>query len=313
MATAIATMHHDFALDIYGLLRELDPSHWTEGEDAPFRAQLEAVRTRLREVVQTTESHEATPALDAIRTGLIELRRIMDSHDPQPGMVDAWQEFRATVAPVYERYAASLRHLDIHVPSLRPTNYARNVFHACNSTIAMGLLLMLTERQVLGAAAFMMCLAWSLELGRRISPGLNTFLMRLLGRLAHPHEAWRVNSATWFCTASFVVACTWDLEAATVGMVVLGFADPAAAIVGRRFGRVQLVNGRTLLGSAAFFAVGTVCAFAWLCLAWSAVPLVAFKMAAAGALAGTLAELFSRRIDDNLSIPVAAALAALAV
>ena len=313
MATAIATMHHDFALDIYGLLRELDPSHWTEGEDAPFHAQLDAVRARLREVVQTMESHEPSPALDAIRTGLNELRRIMESHDPQPGMVDAWHEFRSTVAPVYERYAASLRHLDIHVPSLRPTNYARNVFHACNSLIAVGLLLMLTERHVLAAAAFMMCLAWSLEIGRRVSPAMNDALMRLLGRLAHPHEAWRVNSATWFCTACFVVACTWNPEAATVGMVVLGFADPAAAIVGRRFGRIQLVNGRTLLGSTAFFAVGTVCAFAWLSLAWSVSPLVAFKMAGAGALAGTFAELFSRRIDDNLSIPVAAALAALAI
>jgi len=306
-------MHHDFALDIYELLRELDPSHWTEGEDAPFRAQLDAVRARLREVVRIMESHEATPALDAIRSGLMELRRIMESHDPQPGMMEAWQEFRATVAPVYERYAASLRHLDIHVPSLRPTNYARNIFHACNSMIGMGLLLVLTEQQVLVAAAFMMCLAWSLEIGRRILPALNDVLMRILGRLAHPHEAWRVNSATWFCTACFVVACTLNAEAATVGMVVLGFADPAAAIVGRRFGKIQLVNGRTLLGSAAFFAVGTGCAFAWLSLAWSVSPMVALKMALAGALAGTLAELFSRRIDDNLSIPVAAALAALAI
>ena len=67
------------------------------------------------------------------------------------------------------------------------------------------------------------------------------------------------------------------------------------------------------MGSTAFIAVGTACAFAWLCVAWSVSPVGAFKMAGAGALAGMFAELFSRRIDDNLSIPVAAALAALAV
>jgi dolichol kinase len=36
-------------------------------------------------------------------------------------------------------------------------------------------------------------------------------------------------------------------------------------------------------------------------------------MAAVGATVGGIAELYSRRIDDNLSVPVAAAVGALAV
>lgn len=311
MATATATMHMDFALDMYGLLRELDPKHWKGEEDGPFQQRLEGLRQRMADLLKSIEDLEPSPAIESIRAGLLELRQVLETHAPQAGVFEAWQEFRATVAPYYEGYAVSLRQWDIHVPSLRPTNYARNAFHVTNSLIGMSLLLLLTPAQVIWAAAFMMGLAWSLEVSRRIVPGWNDILMALLGRLAHPHEAWRVNSATWFCTACFILASTGNPHAATVGLAVLGFGDPAAAVIGRRFGRIALVNGRTVIGSTAFVIAGTTAATAWLVLTWNMALQPAFTMALIGAFVGAIAELFSRRIDDNLSIPVAAALAAL--
>jgi len=304
-------MHMDFALDVYGLLRELDPKHWKGEEDGPFQQRLEGLHQRMADLIQSIEDLEPSPAIESIRAGLIDLRQVLETHAPQAGVFEAWQDFRANVAPIYEGYAVSLRQWDIHVPSLRPTNYARNAFHVTNSLIGMSLLLLLTPTQVVWAAAFMMGLAWSLEVSRRIIPGWNDILMALLGRLAHPHEAWRVNSATWFCTACFILASTGNPYAATVGLAVLGFGDPAAAVVGRRFGRITLVNGRTLIGSTAFVIAGTVAATAWLVLTWDVSLQSAVSMALVGAVVGAIAELFSRRIDDNLSIPVAATLAAL--
>ncbi len=313
MTVAIAPINQALAMDLYGLLRELDPNHWSSIEDAPLHSRLDALRERMAEVMASIDSLEISPALDSVRARLIDLRRTLETHAPQPDMKGAWEEFRATMVPVYERYAASLRHLDIHVPSLRPTNYARNIYHVSNGLFALVCLRFLTELQVLYAASFMMCLAWTLEVGRRVLPSLNDILMKLLGKLAHPHEAWRINSATWFCTACFILACMWDVKVASVGIVVLGFADPAAAILGRRYGRHVLVNGRTLEGTSAFIAVGTFTAFILLISVWSIPAPLAFKMAGAGAFCGGIAELFSRRIDDNLSIPVAAAVGALAM
>lgn len=307
MTAAIVPIHHALAMDMYGLLRELDPNHWTNGEDGPFHARLNELRDRLVEVMQSLDSQESAPAIAAVRSRLAEMRQAMESHAPNPDVMGAWEEFRSSMVPVYERYAASLRHLDIHVPSLRPTNYARNVYHVSNALFAMICLRIISELHVFYIATFMMSLAWTLEVGRRVLPGLNDFLMQLLGRLAHPHEAWRVNSATWFCTACFILTCTSNLPVASVGLVVLGFADPAAAILGRRYGRHTLVNGRTLEGTGAFIAVGTVAAFLWLSIAWSFPLTTALLMAFVGATAGGIAELFSRRIDDNLSIPIATA------
>jgi dolichol kinase len=97
-------------------------------------------------------------------------------------------------------------------------------------------------------------------------------------------------------------------------VAVLGFADPTAAIVGRRFGRVKLVNGRTLEGTITFFVVGVAAALG--VVAWLPAPppvAVALALAAAAGVAGALAELFSRRIDDNFSIPIVSAAATAAV
>ena len=104
----------------------------------------------------------------------------------------------------------------------------------------------------------------------------------------------------------------WDLKVASVGIVVLGFSDPAAAIFGRRYGKHQLMNGRTLEGTGTFIAVGTVLAWLWLVVAWGQAPGLALKMAFFGSVAGGIAELFSRKIDDNLSIPVGTAVGVLA-
>ena len=100
-----------------------------------------------------------------------------------------------------------------------------------------------------------------------------------------------------------------------VGVLVLGFADPAAAIIGRRLGRVKLVNGRTLEGTSAFVIGGAVSTFAILASLGSSLnPALSTGNWAAisfcGALVGGIAELFSRRIDDNMSVPWAGALGA---
>jgi dolichol kinase len=93
-----------------------------------------------------------------------------------------------------------------------------------------------------------------------------------------------------------------------VGLAVLGLGDPAAAIVGRTFGRHRLADGRSLEGTAAFVVAGS--AAAWLVLtSWHPeVPVAATALAAAGG--GAAGELVARRIDDNLVIPIAAAFAA---
>mgnify|MGYP004390682821 CR=1 FL=1 len=92
-------------------------------------------------------------------------------------------------------------------------------------------------------------------------------------------------------------------------MVVVGFGDPAAAIVGRKFGRWKLIHGRTVAGSVGFLCVAGGLSYAWLRLFYreETDTVMALQIAVSAAFCGMLAELFSRRVDDNFSIPLAAA------
>jgi dolichol kinase len=152
--------------------------------------------------------------------------------------------------------------------------------------------------------------AWTMETARRRSPQVNARLMRFFAPVAHPHERHRVNSSTWYVTALLLLTLFAPLRAAEIGVMVLAVADPAAGLVGRRFGRTRLRAGRTLEGTLAFVTVGVAAAIAWMiasaALPWSSM----IAIAVAGAAAGAGAELASTRLDDNFTIPVSAAAAA---
>lgn len=173
-----------------------------------------------------------------------------------------------------------------------------------SGAFAIALIRLLPSRGWLVAAAAAFGLAaWTMELMRRRSEDVNDALMRFFGPVAHAEERHKVNSSTWYITALVLLASLAPPYAAEIGVLVLAVADPAAGLLGRRFGRVRLHNGRSLEGTLAFFGVGAAASFAWLSLA----PLptsTKLALAAVGAGAGALVELGSKRIDDNFSIPV---------
>ena len=83
----------------------------------------------------------------------------------------------------------------------RPTNYARSVFHCGSAAVGLFTVAFLPSHTgILVIAVAFATYAWSMELGRRIWPGLNDWLMRAYARVSHPHERYMVNSATWYAT-----------------------------------------------------------------------------------------------------------------
>jgi phytol kinase len=91
-------------------------------------------------------------------------------------------------------------------------------------------------------------------------------------------------------------------------LLLLTLADAAAALVGKRYGRLPyatLAGSRTLEGSLAFFGVALLCAQAALLL-WSSLPtLAALPLALLLALLLTLVESVAGYGLDNLLVPVA--------
>lgn len=316
MTPTLALDTADFAVQLHALLRDIDPAQWRADLEAALRERVAGFRDSAGRLAQAP----AGPADDttALRASLATTHQVLADALPEPGLTPAaqkaaWKQLRERLALAYTDLSRNLEAWDIHVPSLRPTNYARNVLHVSSAAACILVLeLAPTHTILLGMAGFMFTLAWTLESTRRLNPAWNAILMRVLGAVAHPHERHRVNSATWYCTALLVLAVLNVPAASLLGLTALGVGDPLAAIIGRRWGKHRFANGRSVEGFAAFL-LGTIVTGTGL-LAWVHPELLDTRgllAVVAAAVTGAVVELVARRVDDNVAIPVAATLAAI--
>lgn len=292
---AVQQADEALVLELHQVLSEIDPVRWRDDAAAALRARLVALQQRLRQ-------RERLAALAG------ELEHQLPGPETSTDARTRWLTFKKSLQPAYESIATSLRAEKIHVPSLRPTNWARSVFHVVGAAVSVLLIEILSPWQLTFAALLYAGTFWFLEFGRRRSEAMNAVLLKFFRHIVHSHESKRVNSSTWYATALVLLTLTRSPVLCLVAVGVLGVGDPLAAFIGRRFGRVRLIHGRSLEGSLAFFVSGTAVAFTLLRVFHSELGLLsALVLAAVAAACGALAELFSLRIDDNLSVPLAAA------
>ncbi len=174
----------------------------------------------------------------------------------------------------------------------------RKAFHACNAAAVAALLAILapTRGTAVVALGAMVLAAFAVDALRLTTPAANALFFRVFGKFASPREAKGIASSTWYAAGIFLVVALFPRDVAITAVLVLGLCDPAAAVLGRRFGRRPFLGG-TLEGTVAFFAVCAVIIV--LRHTWPA-ALVASAAAA-------LAERRSWPLDDNLTVPVVCA------
>ncbi len=321
-------------MELYETLRELDPARFRRSMAERVRANLARLSQELEVVAERNAEDQGgaelalssqaaagglaagvafAPVLDEgeLRRRLAELSVALRELSARELSRSSWRELRARLHPAYEALAQALNSHAVHVPSLRPTNISRSIFHVGSALLALAFVVVLPGWVPVLASVFFLS-ALVMETMRRFSPEANRVLMGAFSRVAHPHEAHHINSASWYSLALVILAFSFDAHVAAVAVAVLGFADPLAALVGRRFGRVRLVHGRSLEGSLTFVVVGAAAAWLTLTLFYPGVAVGTERLGIAlgAAVLGGLAELFSKRLDDNLTVPLCAALGA---
>ena len=145
-----------------------------------------------------------------------------------------------------------------------------------------------------GALAGALLLDW-IRLRSRMA---NTVFFRWFSALASPREARKLASSTWFLLGALAVLLIAPGRWFAPAVLVLAVADPAASVVGRTWGRHRLGKG-SWEGTGAFYvvAVAVLTPFAGLQAALIAAAVVAAL------------EVLPSGIDDNLTVPLATALA----
>lgn len=181
--------------------------------------------------------------------------------------------------------------------------YARRTLHALLSVLAAATLWALPATAAATLLAGATLIALSVELVRRTTGATARRFERTFGSLLKEGEASRLTGATMLAVGFTITAVATPGAPALAGVLMAGIGDPAAAMVGRRWGRMRFAGRKTVLGSAAFAAIafGTASVL-------GLDPFGAFLVASL-ALA---AEAPTLPVDDNLYLPFAGALAFLA-
>ncbi len=132
-------------------------------------------------------------------------------------------------------------------------------------------------------------------------PWLNHRFITSFRALLRDREASTLTGSAYFLAAASIVFILCDKSIAAIALAFVAAGDPVAGMVGERWGKRKM-GGKSLEGSCACLVA---CLVAGAILA--AVTHVALWVVVVGAICATLVEFFSLPLNDNLTIPLAAA------
>lgn len=169
-------------------------------------------------------------------------------------------------------------------------------------------LIYLTPRDFAGGF-FVLCLIGMLsgEFLRTRDYAVSRFLKRIFMPILRADEAkpgFHLSGASYTVIAALLMTLLFPQSVAVTVLVIMLVADAVAALVGRKWGTVPLLCGKTVQGSLSFLVSALVCV--GLLNGLPGQPHGYLLAGIAAACATTLTELFADklRVDDNLSIPV---------
>jgi dolichol kinase len=182
--------------------------------------------------------------------------------------------------------------------SAAPTPIARRVFHLTAGCVFPVSAFIFHQRELVMAAIITFMVFMIVEAVRLLFPSIIRPVMRWVGVLLKVDEVSRPTGATYVVVGTLVAFLLFDIRVAALALLFLAFGDPAAALVGRRFGRIKIWT-KSLEGSLAFFITSMVVG-AVVVAAGGFAPLWIMPI---GAAVAALVELAPLPVDDNLTVP----------
>lgn len=308
-----------FALGVYALLKDLDPMRWQSMRKQALKQRIVSLESEVQHlyIALNELSHEREALQNHYPVTALEQRlQLVECLLKELSLIDLNDHLsylnllglRKRLQRAYQGLSIIMEAYQSPIPNIRPSNMKRSLVHFAS---AMGILVMIESvphfSWMIAIALAYFCFCWSCEFLKRYHPRMKEHIMRVFAPIAHPHEYDKVNSATWYGTALLGLSLM-NPTLGVVGVTILGVADPVAAAVGRKYGKIQLPGNRTLEGSLAFWISGSLAAF--LMLSWLhplSTSLNTLVVASVAAAFGAIGELLGAYPDDNLTVPLASA------
>jgi len=176
----------------------------------------------------------------------------------------------------------------------------RKLIHICSSFFAYALFFFNQESVCLTVGVGTI-LILSFELFRINYPSINRIFIKIFGKVTRNFEKTKLTGASYVMVASFIVLLPiFESCVSIVSILIMSYSDTAAAIIGKKYGKIRIFN-KTLEGSFAFFIVAFIIILAMY-------PQINLGVSITAILIATIVELFPSKIDDNFSVPIIVAL-----
>ena len=151
----------------------------------------------------------------------------------------------------------------------------------------------------------------SLELLRFKVPGVNGFISKIGRSFLRESEVHKFTGLTMFTVVITVSYLVFPYPIFLLSLFTLSICDPLASIAGQMFGGATIYLEKTWAGTFCFLVTSFIIAVVFfskgLLAASIGWPLIAFIIAAVG----TVCELASSHLDDNITIPLGVGLVAM--
>lgn len=181
----------------------------------------------------------------------------------------------------------------------------RRLVHCANGcAIATAYALFFTHQQIVHVFGSIACVIYILDRVRVLYPELLERAPWVNPLLFRAEEQFKESGMTPYAIAILLTLITFPKTIAMIAIYTLAIADPLSALVGITWGQRRIVPGKSLEGSAAFFAATAAITAAVLrtttVVAAGPIALAAVVIG----IAGAVLEMLPLRLDDNLTIPL---------
>lgn len=142
-----------------------------------------------------------------------------------------------------------------------------------------------------------------LDLGRSRIPAFQTIFMWVAGHSMRESEevGYKLTGATWQFISFWLVLWYFKPDYAVPACLLLSISDAAAALIGKRWGKIRWIYNHTLMGTGAFILSGVL-------IFVIGYPHLDFWKIFIVVVLTSVCEALLHRVNDNFSIPLIAAI-----
>ncbi|HLB25172.1 MAG TPA: phosphatidate cytidylyltransferase [Nitrospirota bacterium] len=178
----------------------------------------------------------------------------------------------------------------------------RKIYHLCGGLGLLALYVKLGPEVGLLALLGITVFATSLDLARLAVPAVNAFFYKYFPKFIRDNERDRLTGSPWYLLGVTCALAFFSLPVAVYAVCFLACGDVAATTVGERWGRTRLSGGKSIEGTAAFFAAAFAAGLVIDAFFYPMSPAIFI----AGAAVAAIVEIQPLRLNDNLTIPLVA-------